>query len=137
MNNEAAPLTEITAEIVSAYVSRNTLQAADLSALLSHVHEALSDAQDGAQETPQEPAVPIKKAVTPSYVSCLECGEKFKSLKRHLNTVHDLSPEEYRQKWNLGSDFPMVAPEYSERRSATAKKLGLGRKRGQRPKSKS
>ncbi|WP_081639401.1 MucR family transcriptional regulator [Euryhalocaulis caribicus] len=137
MNNDPELITQLTADVVSAYVSNNALPAADLPVFLNQVHTALSTAQEPLKETIQEPAVPIKKAVTPSYVTCLECGEEFKSLKRHLNTAHDQTPDDYREKWNLRSDFPMVAPEYSKRRAETAKKMGLGRKPGQRPKSKS
>ncbi len=88
--------------------------------------------QDQTASPPPEPAVPIKKSVTPNYVICLEDGKKLKMLKRHLRTSYDMSPDEYRQKWGLPSDYPMVAPEYAARRSELAKKIGLGRKKGWR-----
>jgi len=128
MENQTFNLTEVTADIASSYVSKNTVPASDVPQLLSSIHEVLAALGEDGPEAPQEPAVPIKKAVTPSYVTCLECGAKYKSLKRHLGSLHGLTPEEYRQKWNLGSDFLMVAPEYSKRRAETAKRMGLGRK---------
>lgn len=88
---------------------------------------SLRDAQSDGQEL--EPAVPVKKSVTPDALVCLECGKKYKSLKRHIGAVHDLTPQEYREKWRLGYDYPMVAPTYAATRSRMAKKLGLGRKR--------
>ena len=123
---------ELTAEIVTAYVSTNTLAPNNLTALISDVHKALHRTASGAAEPPAallSPAVPVKKSVLPDTIICLEDGAKFKSLKRHLRTHHDLTPEEYRQKWGLPADYPMVAPNYAKARSSLAKKMGLGRKR--------
>ena len=114
-------LVELTAEIISAYVSNNTVVAADLPAIIGDVHEALSKASQRIGQTEREelrPAVTVKKSVTPDYIVCLEDGKKFKSLKRHLRTHYNLSPEEYREKWGLPHDYPMVAPNYAAARSA-------------------
>ena len=124
-------LVELTAEIVSAYVSSNTIASDNLTTLIKDVHAALSRTSTGspqAQSEPPTPAVSLKKSVTPDYIVCLEDGQKFKSLKRHLRTHHDLTPAEYRQKWGLLADYPMVAPNYAKARSSLAKKMGLGRK---------
>ena len=125
-------LIDLTADIVSAYVSNNTVAATDLSGLISEVYGALEKTSTGTVEPPAEapkPAVSIKKSVTPDYIICLEDGKKFKSLKRHLRTHYNLSPEEYREKWGLASDYPMVAPNYAAARSELAKKMGLGQQR--------
>ena len=119
---------ESVSKIVSAYVSKNSLPSGELSQLIRTVHEALENT-DPAASPPPEPAVPIKKSVKPGYIICLEDGKKLKMLKRHLRNAFDLSPDEYRQKWGLPSDYPMVAPSYSARRSELAKKIGLGRKK--------
>ena len=127
-------LARLTADIVSAYVSHNSLVASDLPDLIGNVQGALGHAAAKATEPVKEkptPAVSIKKSVTPDHIVCLEDGKKFKSLKRHLRTGHDLTPDEYRERWNLSYDYPMVAPNYAEARSQMAKKLGLGRKPGQ------
>ncbi|CAN5365358.1 MucR family transcriptional regulator [soil metagenome] len=134
MNEEpaGADLIDLAADIVSAYVSNNTVPAADLPALIANVHRALSNTTMGMSEPapePLKPAVNPKKSVFPDYIVCLEDGKKFKSLKRHLRTHYDLSPEEYRDKWGLPSDYPMVAPNYAAARSALAKKMGLGQQR--------
>ena len=129
---EKDELVELTAEIVSAYVTNNTVVATDLPALISNVFDALKKAaSSGAQPAKEElrPAVPIKKSVTSEYLICLEDGKKFKSLKRHLRTHYDLSPEEYREKWGLPHDYPMVAPNYAAARSDLAKRMGLGQRR--------
>jgi predicted transcriptional regulator len=126
-------LIELTAEIVSAYVSNNNVASGDLTGLINAVHSALHRTASGQVEPerePLKPAVPVKKSVTPDYIICLEDGKKFKSLKRHLRTHYDLTPEEYRQKWDLPPDYPMVAPNYARARSALAKEMGLGQKRG-------
>jgi predicted transcriptional regulator len=119
----------LTAQIVAAYVSKNPLGSGDLSALIGDVHQALVRAA-GDIEAPErdelKPAVPVKKSVTPDYIVCLEDGKKFKSLKRHLRTHYKMSPEEYRTKWQLPHDYPMVAPNYAAARSQLAKKMGLG-----------
>jgi predicted transcriptional regulator len=124
-------LVELSANIVSAYVSHNALSASDLPRLIQQVHAAMIGLGGGADaDVAQElrPAVPVKKSITPDYLICLEDGKKFKSLKRHLKTEYDMSPDEYRSKWGLASDYPMVAPNYSEARSKLAKSIGLGRK---------
>jgi predicted transcriptional regulator len=125
-------LVELTADIVSAYVSNNAVVSGDLPSLISETYDALSKAAAKASQPLTEelnPAVPIKKSVMPDYIICLEDGKKFKSLKRHLRTHYDLTPEDYRDKWNLPHDYPMVAPNYAAARSALAKKMGLGQRR--------
>lgn len=126
---------ELTADIVSAYVSKNPTPISELTKVISAVHAALNDLAAGGAakpaEVPQEPAVSIKKSVTNDYIICLEDGKKFKSLKRHLKSAYGLTPEDYRAKWKLPSDYPMVAPAYAERRSALAKSMGLGQQRKQ------
>ncbi|MFK0692864.1 MucR family transcriptional regulator [Mesorhizobium sp. IMUNJ 23033] len=125
----------IAADIVAAYVSNNPLPVGELPKLISDIHAALQGIGSPATETAvkQEPAVSIRKSVTPDFIICLEDGKKFKSLKRHLATHYNLSPEQYRQKWNLPSDYPMVAPSYAAIRSAMAKSIGLGRKAAPAP----
>ena len=126
---DKADVIEMTTDIVSAYVGNNSVSASDLPALIQSVHQALIGVTSGASETdasPKEPAVSVKKSITPDYLICLEDGRKFKSLKRHLRTKYSLSPEDYRAKWNLPSDYPMVAPNYARARSALAKQMGLG-----------
>jgi predicted transcriptional regulator len=126
---------ELAAEIVSAYVSNNSVPSGELPALLSDVHAALVRVATGSQPVVAEaakPAVPPKKSITSDYIICLEDGRKFKSLKRHLRTQYNLSPEEYREKWGLPSDYPMVAPAYAKARSALAKQMGLGQQRRRR-----
>jgi predicted transcriptional regulator len=132
MNENEANLIALTADIVSAYVSHNTIVAENIPNFIASVHAALSASsmQGGAQ--PKEelvPAVSIRKSVTPDYIICLEDGKKFKSLKRHLRTHYDLSPEQYREKWGLAFDYPMVAPMYAAARSQLAKNMGLGQRR--------
>jgi predicted transcriptional regulator len=124
-------LIDLSADIVSAYVSHNALSVTDLPKLIADVHSALKGLQVSAAPEPIEelkPAVPVRKSVAPDYIICLEDGKKFKSLKRHLRTHYNLSPEEYREKWGLPADYPMVAPNYSATRSRLAKDNGLGRK---------
>jgi predicted transcriptional regulator len=131
-DNQPVALVELTAEIVSAYVSNNPVGAGEVSQLIGEVHAAL---QRVVARTPEEqreelkPAVPIKRSVQPDYIICLEDGKKFKSLKRHIRTHYNLSPEEYRDKWGLPHDYPMVAPNYAAARSALAKQMGLGTRR--------
>ncbi|MDP3315926.1 MAG: MucR family transcriptional regulator [Devosia sp.] len=132
LNGRAAEkLVELSASLVGAYVSHNALSAGDLPKLIAQVHQALI-ALGGpapAEAAPElKPAVPVKKSITPDYLICLEDGKKFKSLKRHLRTEYDMSPDEYRSRWGLPPDYPMVAPSYSQARSALAKSIGLGRK---------
>lgn len=132
--SEKAELIDMTAEIVSAYVGHNSVGPDEISNLIHKVFAALSEAALGgsaAEEQQAEPAVPIRKSITPDYIICLEDGKKFKSLKRHLRTHYNLSPEEYREKWGLPRDYPMVAPNYAQARSRLAKKMGLGQS-GQR-----
>jgi predicted transcriptional regulator len=124
-------LIDLSADIVSAYVSHNALSVTDLPKLIADVHNALRSLQSPTAAEPAEelkPAVPVRKSVAPDFIICLEDGKKFKSLKRHLRTHYNLSPEEYREKWGLPSDYPMVAPNYSATRSRLAKDNGLGRK---------
>ena len=131
MESSAFDLTSLTADIVSAYVANNAIGSDKLPELIGSVHGALSKAsQNGAEPEKVElkPAVPVKKSVTPEYIICLEDGQKFKSLKRHLKTHYDMSPEEYREKWGLPHDYPMVAPAYAAARSDLAKNMGLGRR---------
>ncbi len=124
--------TDLTATIVSAYLSHNPTPASEIPALISQVHAALLRLSTGRNETPPEPAKPavsVKKSMTPDYLVCLEDGKRFKSLKRHLRTQYNMSPEQYRDKWNLPPDYPMVAPNYAVARSQLAKKMGLGQQR--------
>ncbi|WP_152048122.1 MucR family transcriptional regulator [Aureimonas psammosilenae] len=129
-NNEM--LMELTAEVVAAYVSNNSLAVSEIPGLISDVYGALGRTHVAPQapvvEKPK-PAVAVKKSVTDDYIVCLEDGKKFKSLKRHLMTHYNLSPEEYREKWDLPADYPMVAPNYAAARSRLAKQMGLGHKR--------
>lgn len=125
-------LIELTADVVAAYVSNNPVQAADLPALIADVHSALGRVGGGGVAAVQEkpkPAINPKKSVHDDYIICLEDGKKFKSLKRHLMTHYGLTPEQYREKWGLEPNYPMVAPNYAAARSQLAKKMGLGRKR--------
>jgi predicted transcriptional regulator len=124
-------LIDLSTEIVSAYVSHNALSVTDLPKLIADVHSALRGLRTNGPSEPAEelkPAVPVKKSIAADYLICLEDGKKFKSLKRHLRTHYNLSPEEYREKWGLPADYPMVAPNYSATRSRLAKDNGLGRK---------
>ena len=128
---------ELAAEIVSAYVANNSVPASELPALLNDVHAAIVRVASGvAAPAPEaaKPAVSPKKSITNEYIVCLEDGRKFKSLKRHLRTQYNLSPEQYREKWGLPSDYPMVAPAYAKARSALAKQMGLGQQRRRRAK---
>jgi predicted transcriptional regulator len=134
---ESAPQNyiELTADIVSAYVSNNSVSAGDIPGLINQVHSALMRVSGGQAETPAEPlkpAIPIKKSITPEYIVCLEDGKKFKSLKRHLRTQYNMTPEQYREKWGLPPDYPMVAPNYAAARSQLAKQMGLGQQRRRR-----
>jgi len=129
-----ADLIALTSEIVAAYVSRNVVPVADLPALISTVHQSLTTL--GQPQEPEQapadlkPAVPIKKSVQPDHIVCLEDGKKLKMLKRHLKTSYGLSPDEYRTKWGLPSDYPMVAPNYAKARSELALTIGLGKRSG-------
>lgn len=128
---------ELAAEIVSAYVSNNSVPASELATLLADIHAAIVRVSTGvAAPVPEaaKPAVPPKKSITNEYIVCLEDGRKFKSLKRHLRTQYNMSPEQYREKWQLPPDYPMVAPAYAKARSALAKQMGLGQQRRRRAK---
>jgi len=130
-------LIELTADVVSAYVSNNPVSLNDLPSLIADVHLALGTANLGSAASTvvkQKPAVSAKKSLHNDYLICLEDGKKFKSLKRHIRTHYDLSPEEYREKWGLPHDYPMVAPAYAEARSRLAREMGLGRKKGMKVK---
>ena len=126
---DQATLTNMVVDIVGAFVSNNSLPSAELPALITSVHKALlglNSGEDAKLAEPQAPAVSIKKSIGADYIICLEDGRKFKSLKRHLRTKYNMSPEEYRAKWNLPKDYPMVAPAYAQARSDLAKQMGLG-----------
>ena len=128
---------ELTAEIVSAYVSNNTVPPGDIPNLINQVHAALARVSGKSGDTsaePLKPAVSVKKSITPEYIVCLEDGKKFKSLKRHLRTQYNMTPEQYRDKWGLSTDYPMVAPNYAAARSQLAKQMGLGQQRRRRSK---
>jgi predicted transcriptional regulator len=134
-NGSGASYIQLTAEIVSAYVSNNSVPAADLSSLIDQIHSALTRVSSGQSEVgsePLKPAVSVKKSITPDHIVCLEDGKKFKSLKRHLRTQYGMTPEQYREKWSLPADYPMVAPNYAAARSQLAKQMGLGQQRRRR-----
>ena len=139
-DNEAGEDTIITltADIVAAHVSNNSVAVNDLPTLIQNVHQALtgiSASRQSAEEKP-EPKVSIRSSIKTDYIVCLECGKKQKMLKRHLMTNHEMTPSEYRQKWGLSADYPMVAPNYAEQRRALAKSIGLGTKRRRTRKAK-
>ncbi len=130
-NQDQSELVQLTADIVSAYVSNNNVSAGELGKLIEEVHSALQrapHAQAEPEPQPKEPAVSIRRSVTPDYLISLEDGRKFKSLKRHLKNTYNMTPDEYRTKWGLPRDYPMVAPNYARARSELAKSMGLGRK---------
>jgi len=137
--NSESDLVAFAAELVSSYVAANQIPASELPALIRKVHETLSELSGGrpaaaaeeAESAPpprSKPAVPVSKSVTPDAIICLEDGKSFKTLKRHLKTSYNMTPEEYRARWNLPDDYPMVAPNYSKQRAETARRIGLGRK---------
>ncbi len=127
---QKAELVELTATIVEAHVLNNAMAVADLPGLIATVHETLATIGTDGRAAKNEPAVSIKKSVTPDYIVCLEDGEKYRMLKRHLRTAHGITPDDYRKRWGLAWDYPLVAPKYAELRSELAKKIGLGRKLG-------
>ncbi len=134
-NTASGNYIELTAGIVSAYVSNNAVASGDIAGLINQVHAALmrvSSGQNDAQPEPLKPAVSVKKSITPDHLVCLEDGKKFKSLKRHLRTQYGMTPEQYREKWGLLPDYPMVAPNYAAARSQLAKQMGLGQQRRRR-----
>ncbi|MCG8508025.1 MAG: MucR family transcriptional regulator [Rhodospirillales bacterium] len=131
MSEKSSPdeLLELTAEIVVAHVGNNTLPVSDLPSLIEDVYKTLRNLGDASPDPEQlTPAVPVKKSVFPDYIICLENGKKLKMLKRHLMTAYNMTPEEYREKWGLPADYPMVAPNYAKHRSSLAKEIGLGTK---------
>nr|WP_313902728.1 MucR family transcriptional regulator [Methylobacterium sp. E-066] len=133
-NEKTIDLVGATADVVAAYVRKNAIPVSELRALFGDVHAALkrvAESHAGAAE-PAEPAVPVEGSVTADYIVCLEDGRKFKSLKRHLRSKYAMSPEQYRAKWKLPADYPMVAPNYAKTRSELAKAIGLGRPDGLR-----
>ena len=135
--SESSDLQGLTARVVASHVANNSVAVADLPKLIQQVYDALAGLSSGAgaQERPQ-PAVSIRRSITPEYIICLEDGKKLKMLKRHLKTSYGLTPDEYRERWGLPMDYPMVAPNYAAQRSALAKKIGLGTKpRKRRPRS--
>ena len=127
---DRSELLALTSEIVSSHVSNNAVNQADLSTMIETVFATLEGLAQPKEEPVEElkPAVPIKKSVTDEHIICLEDGKKLKMLKRHLKTAYDMTPDEYRAKWGLGPDYPMVAPAYARKRQELAKKIGLGRK---------
>ena len=129
MSQAQVDLLELTGRIVAAYVSASPVTQQELPGLIRNVHTALQDLTQPSPAAPKaalEPAVPVRRSITPDHIICLEDGKKFKSLKRHLRTRYSMSPDEYRAKWNLPPDYPMVAPNYAKERSSLAKKMGLG-----------
>lgn len=131
MSDTNENIVELSADIVSAYVANNNVTTSELPALIANVYAALTKLGGEPEAPPAAPLVPaisIRKSVTPEAIICLEDGKSFKSLKRHLSSKYDLTPEQYRTKWGLPADYPMVAPAYAEARSALAKSMGLGRK---------
>jgi len=134
-NSGESSYIQLTANIVSAYVSNNTVASAEIPNIINQIYSTLvriSNGQVIVSAAPLKPAVPIKRSVTTEYLVCLEDGKKFKSLKRHLRTRYGLSPEQYREKWGLPPDYPMVAPNYAATRSQLAKRMGLGQQRRRR-----
>jgi predicted transcriptional regulator len=134
-NSGESSLMELTADIVSAYVSNNSVPSADIPALIGQIHSALkrvSGGQAAAPAEPLKPAVPVKRSISADFLVCLEDGLKFKSLKRHLRTRYNMTPDQYREKWALPPDYPMVAPNYAAARSQLAKQMGLGQQRRRR-----
>ncbi len=136
-NSAETSYIQLTAKIVSAYVSNNTVSSAEIPALIGQVYAALTRVSNGggpvaAPAEPLKPAVPIKRSITAEHIVCLEDGKKFKSLKRHLRTQYNMTPDQYRAKWSLPPDYPMVAPNYAAARSQLAKQMGLGQQRRRR-----
>ena len=128
----AVNFVELAAEIVSAYISNNSVPTSELPSLIASVHASLAFVSKGETTEPEQPLVPavsVKKSIQPDFIVCLEDGKKFKSLKRHLRTAYELTPDQYRSKWSLPHDYPMVAPNYAKARSELAKTMGLGQQR--------
>lgn len=132
-NFATAEILPLVSEIVSAHLSNNAVAMADVPGFIQSVYQALSGLSEGRTISDKlNPAVPVKKSVTPEYIVCLEDGKKLKMLKRHLRTSYGMTPEQYREKWGLPADYPMVAPNYADQRSKLAREIGLGRGRGRR-----
>lgn len=133
---DAERLVNYTVQIVSSFVGHNTIAATEIPALMATVHQGLTRLSSGAAapEARPEPAVPVRRSVMPEYIICLEDGKKLKMLKRHLKTAYNMTPEQYRDRWNLPADYPMVAPNYAKQRSKLAKQIGLGTARSDRKK---
>jgi predicted transcriptional regulator len=134
-NSGESAYMEMTAKIVSAYVGNNSVPSGEIANLISQVHAALKRVSGGQALTtaePLKPAVPVKRSISSEYIVCLEDGKKFKSLKRHLRTQYNMTPEQYREKWSLPPDYPLVAPNYAAARSQLAKQMGLGQQRRRR-----
>ena len=131
---EQGDVLRMAVDIVAAYVSNNTVPSSQVPEVINTIYNSLNSIDGGAEAAPEpaKPAVSIRRSVTPDYIVCLEDGKKLKMLKRHLRAAYDMSPEEYRAKWGLPADYPMVAPNYAAQRSSFAKKIGLGRKKGQK-----
>ncbi len=129
-NEQSSGLLQHTSTIVAAHVANNPIAATDVPDLIATVHQTLATLGPEEPAPKPNPAVPIKRSVTPDYIVCLEDGKKQKMLKRHLKTAHGMSPDKYRERWGLSRDYPMVAPNYAKTRSELAKKIGLGRKAG-------
>ena len=129
-SSESKEIIEWTAEIVASYVQKNSVSISDLPQLIKTVNDSLTSLSCGSPAEKPKPAVSIRRSVTPDYIICLEEGRKLKMLKRHLATAYGMTPEEYREKWGLPADYPMVAPNYAKQRSSLAKKIGLGKRRG-------
>ena len=132
-----ANLLRMTADVVAAFVRNNSIATSDLPVVIGTVHKTLAslDGDHGPEMEPQKPAVPVRRSVTPDYIVCLEDGKKLKMLKRHLRTTYNMTPDQYRAKWHLAPDYPMVAPSYAKRRSDFAKKIGLGHKARRHPRA--
>lgn len=130
-SSHSEKLLTLATQIISSYVGHNTVSAADLPSVMSSVYQNLTRLGAGvaAPEARPDPAVPVRKSVTPEYIICLEDGKKLKMLKRHLKTAYNMTPDQYRERWNLPSDYPMVAPNYARQRSKLAKQIGLGTSR--------
>jgi predicted transcriptional regulator len=128
-------LLELTTKVVAAHVANNPIAVTDVPGLIATVHQALATLGPEEPAPRPEPAVPIKQSVKPEYIVCLDDGKKLKMLKRHLRTAYNMTPAEYRERWGLPRDYPMVAPNYAKKRSELAKKIGLGRKRGKKVKA--
>ncbi len=134
-NEQSPELLELTTKVVAAHVANNAMPAADLPGLIATVHETLAKLGTEEAAPRPEPAVPIKQSVKPEYIVCLDDGKKLKMLKRHLKTAYNMTPDDYRKRWGLPRDYPMVAPNYAATRSKLAKKIGLGRRAGTKMKA--